>query len=326
MEIQSCSVAGLDIGGTKIAIVEGALDGRILQRSEMPTRATEPFSATFPQFVDSFKQMMNVANRGNRTIVAISVSVGGPLRIEEGILLNPPHLPGWHHVNLKEALQGAFSDLPVFIEHDGNAGALAELHFGIGKSRPGLRHLIFLTFGTGIGAGIIVNGQILHGASDTAGEVGHWRLAEDGPLAYGKRGSWESFASGSGLVHLAAQMYPKRWNRETSIREVVDAMLRFDEDAMRVAGVAGEYLGRGLALLIDAFNPEAIVLGSLACVLEERILAPARQVVAEETLHQARAACEILPSVLGSRIGDVAALMAALTESNVRQVLEGSVR
>jgi glucokinase len=317
------TVAGLDIGGTKTACVEGGLDGTILQRIELPTRAAEPFAKTFPEIVDQLKQVMNTANLAGRTIVALSVSVGGPLKIAEGILLDPPHLPGWHHVNLKEALQGVFPDLPVFIEHDGNTGALAELHFGIGKDRPGLQHLIFLTFGTGIGAGIVVNGQILHGASDTAGEIGHWRLAEDVPLAFGKRGSWESFASGSGLVHLAAQMFPARWNRETWIRELVDTMLRFDEEAMRVATVAGKYLGRGLALLIDAFNPQVIVLGALAGVLQERVLAPARQVVVEEALPQARLACEILPSVLGSRIGDVAALMAALTQPSVRQALEG---
>lgn len=320
------TIAGLDVGGTKTACVEGGLDGTILQRIELPTRATEPFAKAFPMLVDNLKQLINTASLAGRTIVALSVSVGGPLRIDEGFLLDPPHLPGWHHVNLKEPLQGAFPDLPVYIEHDGNAGALAELHFGVGKTRRGIRHLIFLTFGTGIGAGILVNGQILHGASDTAGEIGHWRLAEDGPLAYGKRGSWESFASGSGLVHLAAQMFPARWNRETPIRELVDAMLRFDEEAMRIATVSGEYLGRGLALLIDAFNPQVIVLGALASVLQERILAPARQVVAEEALPQARLACEILPSRLGNRIGDVAALMAALTQPSVRQALEGSIR
>lgn len=319
-----CTVAGLDVGGTKTACVEGALDGTILQRVELPTRASEPFAWTFPETVDGLKQLMNTASLAGRTIVALSVSVGGPLRIEEGVLLNPPHLSGWHHANLKEALQGAFPELPVFIEHDGNAGALAELHFGIGKNRPGLQHLIFLTLGTGIGAGIIVNGQILHGATDTAGEIGHWRLAEDGPLAYGKRGSLESFASGSGLVHLGARMFPARWNPKTPIRDLVDAMMRFDDDAMRVASVAGEYLGRGLALLIDAFNPEVIVLGSLACVLQERILAPARQVAAEEALPEARLACKIYPSVLGNRIGDVAALMAALTQPSVRSALDGS--
>jgi glucokinase len=320
------TVAGLDVGGTKTACVEGALDGTILQRVELATRASEPFAWTFPEIVDSLKQLFNTASLAGRTVVALSVSVGGPLKIEEGILLDPPHLPGWHHVNLKEVLQGAFPDLSIYIEHDGNAGALAELHFGVGAQKPGLQHLIFLTFGTGIGAGMIVNGQILHGASDTAGEIGHWRLAEDGPLAYGKRGSWESFASGSGLVHLATQMFPKRWNRETPIRELVDLMVGFDPEAMQVATVAGEYLGRGLALLIDAFNPQVIVLGSLACVLQERILAPARQVVAEEALPQAREACEIVPSVLGSTIGDVAALMGALTQPSVRAALQGVTR
>jgi glucokinase len=317
------TVAGLDIGGSKTACVEGTLDGEILQRVELPTRAAEPFSKTFPETRDSLQQLMNTASLAGRTIIAVSVSVGGPLRIEEGLLLDPPHLTGWHNVNLRRALQGAFPSLPVYVEHDGNAGALAELHFGIGKNRPGLQHLIFLTFGTGIGAGIIVNSQILHGASDTAGEIGHWRLAEDGPLAYGKRGSWESFASGSGLVHLASRMYPARWNPKTQIRDLVDAMMRFDDEAMRVATTAGEYLGRGLALLIDAFNPQVIVLGTLAGVLQERILAPAREMAAQEALPQAYGACEILPSALGNKIGDVAALMAALTQSSVRAALQG---
>ena len=314
-EIRSRTVIGLDVGGTKTACVEGALDGTILQRIEMATRAAEPFSDTFPKIEDNLKQLMKAANQRNRTIAAISVSVGGPLKIQEGQLLNPPHMPGWHQVNLKERLAGAFPGIPVYIEHDGNAGALAEFHFGIGTVWPGLAAPNFLTFGTGVGAGFIVNGQILHGASDTAGEIGHWRLSEDGPLGYGKRGSWESFASGAGLVQLASQMYPSRWNLNTPIRELVDAMVRYDHAALDVATVAGTWLGRGLALLIDALNPQVIVLGSLAVVLKERILAPARLMIEQEALPQARAACEIIPSTLGHRIGDVAALMAALSRS-----------
>jgi glucokinase len=317
------SVVGLDVGGTKTACVEGAFDGRIIQRIEWLTRAHEPFARIFPEVVDQLKQLIKTANQQSRTIVAISVSVGGPLKIQEGQLLNPPHLPGWHNVNLKQALALAFPGIPVYVEHDGNAGALAEFHFGVGKARPGLQHLIFLTFGTGVGAGFIVNGKILHGASDTAGEIGHWRLSEDGPLAYGKKGCWESFASGAGLVHLASQMYPARWTRDTRIRDLVDAMLHSDHEALQVATVAGKWLGRGLALLIDALNPQVIVLGSLAVVLQERILAPARQVVEEEALPQPRAACEIIPSVLGSSIGDVAALMAALIQPSVQRAFAG---
>ncbi|MFZ0745559.1 MAG: ROK family protein [Terracidiphilus sp.] len=317
------SVAGLDIGGTKTACIEGSFHGEILQRIAMSTRAARPFGEIFPEVVDHLKTLIAVAQSKGRNIVAISVSVGGPLKIAEGFLIDPPHLPGWHHVPLKERLTEAFPGIPVYVEHDGNAGALAEFHFGVGKGRHNLRHLIFLTFGTGIGAGFIVNGQILRGASDTAGEIGHWRLAEDGPLGFGKRGSWESFASGAGMVQLASQMYPSCWNSDTPIRDLVEAMIRNEPEALNVADVVGTWMGRGLALLLDALNPQMIVFGSLGVALGERILAPARKVIAQEALPQAVAACEFVPSVLGSQIGDVAALMAALTEPSVRLALEG---
>ena len=172
--------------------------------------------------------------------------------------------------------------------------------------------MIFLTFGTGCGAGLIVNGRIVHGATDTAGEIGHFRLADSGPVGFGKAGSWEGFASGQGLVLLAGQMFPDRWNEKTTIRELVTEMLNDDKAALTVAETAGKWLGRGIALLIDALNPQLIVLGSLAVVLGDRVLKPARQIIKKEALPQAVAACQIISSKLGNKIGDVASLMAAL--------------
>jgi glucokinase len=163
----------------------------------------------------------------------------------------------------------------------------------------------------------------VHGATDTAGEVGHWRLSNDGPIGYGKKGSWEGFASGAGLVLLASQRFPNRWSPKTEVRDLVELMLAGDEDALAIATEAGTWMGRGLALLIDALNPQVIILGSLAVLLGERVLAPMRRVVAKEALPQAAAACEILPSVLGLQIGDVAALMAALNDPTVMKMLEG---
>jgi len=319
---QNRTILGLDVGGTKTACVEGTLDGRILQRIEIRTQAQLPFAEVFPEIVHHLNSLISAAMRAGRSPAALSVSIGGPLKIQEGFLIDPPHLPGWHRLPLKARLRDAFPNIPVFIEHDGNAGALAEFHFGVGKSRPNLQHLIFLTFGTGIGAGFIVNGKILRGASDTAGEIGHWRLAEDGPIGFGKRGSWESFASGAGLVQLAAQMFPSRWNAETPISALVGAMVENDREALQVAEFAGTWMGRGLALLIDALNPQVIVFGSLGVVLGERIFAPARKVIAAEALPQAAAACEIIPSVLGKHIGDVAALMAALTDPSLHLLNE----
>ena len=316
------TVVGLDIGGSKIAVVEGTRDARILQRREIATEAERPFDDRLPALVSLVKQLVEQAARDGREVRALSVSVGGPLRISEGVLLNPPHLPGWHGVRLKERLEESFPLLPVYVEHDGNAGALAEFRFGVGRERPGLQHLIFLTFGTGLGAGLIVNGQILHGATDMAGEVGHWRLSNQGPESYGKTGSWEAFSSGAGIVELASLRFPHRWSRKTPIREIVEAMLDEDQDALAIASEAGTWMGRGVALLIDALNPQVIVLGSLAVLLGERVLTPLRRVAAEEALAGAAAACEIVPSVFGVAIGDVSALMAALDAPRVQKILE----
>ena len=164
------SIIGLDVGGSKTAVVEGTTGGVILQRSEIPTEANLPFDTTFPGIASLVDARIEEARRHGRSIDAISVSIGGPLRIAKGEILNPPHLPGWHNIALSERLGERFPGVPNFVEHDGNAGALAEFHFGAGRSVSDLKHLIFITFGTGLGAGIIVNGSVLRGASDTAGE------------------------------------------------------------------------------------------------------------------------------------------------------------
>jgi glucokinase len=315
------TLIGLDIGGSKIACVEGTQSAQILQRLEVPTRADRPFEQTLPLLLEQVGELRAQARAAGREIIAASVSVGGPLSIAQGVLHDPPHLPGWHHVPLKQRLCDSLPGLPVYVEHDGNAGALAEFHFGAARRRESIRHLIFLTFGTGLGAGFIVNGQILHGASDSAGEIGHWRLSPRGPRGFGKAGSWEGFASGAALLQTAARRFPARWGGQRSIRELVDAMLRDEPDALSVAREAGHRMGQGLALLVDALNPQLIVLGSLAVALGDRVLAPARRVVAREALPQAVAACEIVPAALGAQIGDVAALMAGLCAPPVRDAL-----
>ena len=306
------TIIGLDIGGTKTAVVEGTFEGEILQRVAFQTEALRPFDQTFPILCQHIDQIDSTSREAGRNPAFISISIGGPLRIKDGVLLDPPHLPGWHGTPLKATLEKRYPVRPVYIEHDGNAGALAEYRFGVGKGVKGLRHLVFLTFGTGLGAGLIVNGAIVHGASDNAGEVGHWRLAEEGPVGFGKAGSWEGFASGAGLVTLASERYPQRWTLQTPIRDFVEAVLADDPEAVRVVTEAGRWMGRGVALLVDALNPQMVVLGSLGVVLGERILKPMKEVIYEEALPGASAACTFVPAALGSQIGDVASLMAAI--------------
>jgi glucokinase len=309
------TIIGLDVGGTKTAIVEGTVNGEILQRSEFPTNPTLPFDETFPGICSHIDLMIQRAAEAGRTARALSVSIGGPLRIQSGLILDPPHLPGWHNIALVERLNERYPNFAAHLEHDGNAGALAEFHFGSGRDIDSVKHLIFLTFGTGLGAGIIVNGQILHGASDTAGEVGHWRMTESGPFGFGKHGSWEGWSSGQGMLGLAANQNPDRWGT-ASVSDVVDDMLADDPEALAVAEESGRWLGRGIALLVDAFNPDVIALGALSAVLGDRIFVPLQEELEREALPQAVAACRVQPAKLGSSIGDVAALMAAINRMN----------
>jgi glucokinase len=295
-------IIGLDIGGSKIGIVAGTDDGTVLSRREIPTNSDAPFAETLPFIAKEIDELKKIY--GN--IRAISVAIGGPLRIEEGYILCPPHLPGWHDLHLKKELEKYFA-VPVYVEHDGNAGALAEWHFGAGQKTE---HMIFLTAGTGLGAGIILNGKLHRGANDTAGEIGHIRLSDDGPEEYGKQGSWEAFACGSGIVKLAHMRFPNKWSNEMSPKEFIDIVNEEDTDALSVVKESGEWLGKGLAMLIDTLNPEIIVVGSLGRALGDKWLSPARRIVEKECLHQTHSICKIVPAKLGRELGDIASLMA----------------
>jgi glucokinase len=302
-------ILGLDIGGTKTAVVVGNRGGRILRRSEFPTRPTRGFAPVFAELGEHVDRLREQTAAAGEHLDAISVSIGGPLEIERGIIHGPPNLPGWVDIPLK-ALLAERTGLPVHVEHDGNAGALAEWYFGAAR---GARNVIFLTMGTGLGAGLILNGQLYRGTCDLAGEVGHVRIAETGPAAYGKAGSWEGFCGGAGIARLAAERFPKRWRAEEgATREVVELAVTGDADALAVVQEVGRWLGRGLAVLLDVLNPEVVVIGSLAVRLGELVLAPARAELAREALPAAVAACRIVPAALGERLGDVAALCAAI--------------
>jgi len=253
---------------------------------------------------------------------AIGVSCGGPLDSRGGVLLSPPNLPGWDRVPIVEELQKALG-CSAFLQNDANACALAEWRLGAGM---GTRNMVFLTFGTGMGAGLILNGNLYEGTSDLGGEVGHVRLAEEGPEGYGKTGSFEGFCSGGGIARLARAEAAK-WmaaGRTVSFcadaaglesitaKGVGDAAEAGDPLAREVLETTGRYLGRGLALLMDILNPQRIVIGSIF-IRCRRFLEPAMDAeIAREALPGAVAVCEVVPAKLGESIGDYACLSVAL--------------
>jgi glucokinase len=300
---------GFDIGGTKTAAVFGSLEGEIIDRSEASTPAAEPFESAFERMIATAEEVLERASRrGYPPPAGVSVAVGGPLDIERGVIYSPPHLPTWDSVRLKSRLEEYFC-LPVFVEHDGNAGALAEFYFGAGQ---GKHNLVYLTMGTGLGAGLILDGRVYRGTTDLAGEVGHMRIAEAGPLEYGKAGSWEGYCSAAGLVKLAVQKNPQAWPKGMTAHEIIQQALGGDEAAVALIQEVGVWLGKGIAVLVDLLNPQMVVIGTLGVVLGDMLLEPARQVVQREALAGAAKACQIVPSGLGGRLGDRAALAAAM--------------
>ena len=213
--------------------------------------------------------------------------------------------------------------IPVYLENDANAGALAEWLFGAGK---GVRNMIFLTFGTGLGAGLILDGRLYTGTNDLGGEVGHIRLAEDGPIGYHKRGSFEGFCSGTGLAQMMAfeliclaeeignAEIIKKYKRPGDVtgRDVVEWAKDGDKLALKVVNKSGTYLGTGLSIVIDILNPEMIVIGSMGVRLGEMLFEPARRIIEKEVIPGAAKVCKIVPAALGEKIGDFASLCVAM--------------
>ena len=239
---------------------------------------------------------------------AISVSIGGPLDTLNGIVLSPPNLPGWEAIPLRDLCETRYG-VRAYVEHDARTGVLAEWMFGAAK---GCRDVVFLTFGTGLGCGLILDGRLHRGAADSAGEVGHWRMARRGPRAYGKAGSWEALASGAGLPRLARYLHPRRkWPPDLTAEMLIALARQGDLEARQIIETSAVWLGRGIALLVDLLDPEMVVLGSLAVRAGDLFLPTAIRTVRRETAPRTHG-CQIVAAGLGERLGDVAALSAAI--------------
>ncbi len=310
--------AGIDIGGTKSAVLLVDNNGKIAERKEIPTtKGKNNWQPTVEFYIDT---LLDYSKR--EKLSGVGISCGGPLDSKKGTILSPPNLPGWDDVPIVEMIYDACK-LPVALENDANAGALAEWRYGAGK---GFSNVIFLTFGTGLGAGLILNGNLYTGTNDLGGEAGHIRLDDDGPIGYNKRGSFEGFCSGTGLAQLMAfellclkeqigeeemLMKYKEPGKVTG-RDVVEWGKEGDQLALKVIKKSGQYLGKGLSVLIDVLNPELIIIGSMGVRLGDLLFNPAREVIAEEVIPGANAVCRILPAALGEKIGDYAALCVAI--------------
>jgi len=314
--------AGVDIGGTKTAVVLSAEPPEVICRRETATLPDNGPDRVLDWIRHSICEMLTSCGASRTALAGIGVSCGSPLDRVAGVIQAPPNLRTWVDVPITGILTSEFA-CPCRLENDANAGAVAEHRFGAGK---GLDHMVFLTMGTGLGAGIIANGHLYHGATDSAGEIGHVRLSRKGPIGYHKAGSVEGWASGGGIAQMAERALrdaclkgkktllaeAHRAGKPLSARDVAMAAKAGDALAARIIRTAGGRLGETLAILVDVLNPQKIVIGGLALRLGDALLTPAREVMRREALSHAAGACEVVPAALDEKIGDIACLCVAM--------------
>lgn len=315
---------GLDIGGTKCAATLGEVKGdletgnfelpKILKKEKFLTAnlAAEIILGRFSDFIEEVLKSYEIDG--------IGISCGGPLDSKSGIIQAPPSLPLWDDIKIVEYFEKKFG-IKTRLQNDANACAIAEWKFGAGQ---GSENMIFLTFGTGFGAGLILNGKLYSGTNDNAGEVGHVRLTETGPLGYFKHGSCEGYCSGSGMKRLA-EIMSKRKIYAKSYAEYVSAVGEENISAKTIAEHArlgnkfcvavykksGRMLGKTLSILIDLLNPELIVIGGVYMRSGDLLLPHAMKEIEKEALPFSAYVAKIVPAKLSENVGDIAALSVA---------------
>lgn len=312
-------ILGFDIGGTKCAVITAVWDGNSIKLLKKDKCATE-HSLTPTEMIDKLISMADNILDGKPD--SIGISCGGPLNSEKGIIMSPPNLSGWDNVEIVKQIEAHYG-VSAHLQNDANACAVAEWKFGAGR---GSDNMVFMTFGTGLGAGLILGGKLYSGTNDNAGELGHIRLDRFGPVGYGKAGSFEGFCSGGGIAQLGFMKaleksqrgeYPLYYKKgmtqaDVTAKTVADAANAGDETAIEVYRICGEYLGKGLSIVIDLLNPEVIVIGSVFARSRNLLWESAKKEIDKEAISLSADCCKVVPAELGEQIGDYAAVATAL--------------
>lgn len=311
-------LAGIDIGGTKCAVTIGNIKDEAVEIINKIKFKTSEYSNPYDVLERLADELEKMQCEG---IEAIGISCGGPLDSKNGVIMSPPNLPGWDNIRIKDFFEERFK-AKTFLQNDADACAVAEWKFGAAK---GLENVVFLTFGTGLGAGLILNGRLYSGTNSMAGEVGHIRLSEFGAVGYGKTGSAEGFCSGGGIAQIGRSkalellqigkdcLFCRSYDELDKItaETIARAANSGDLCALEVYRISSRKLGELLSVLIDLLNPQMIVIGSVYTRSSHLMQAEMNKVIESETLAVPRKNCIISKAALGDSIGDYAAISAA---------------
>lgn len=308
---------GIDVGGTnvKIALVDG--EGKIIYSNSVPTYAQMGYEYTVNNIKQAIRDLMKETNTDAKEIEGIGFDFPGQVDYKTGVVKLAPNIPGWVNVPIAQMIEEEFN-IPTRIDNDVRCAALGELKFGAGK---GCENFVCITVGTGIGSGLVINGQLVRGATNAAGEIGHIKLQMNGgPICgCGDTGCLEAFASGPSIVAMA-QEYLKG-GKSTKFREmagadgeitpyiVAKAAEAGDPVAKRIFEIVGTYIGMGLVSVINLLNPEKVIIGGGVAAAGDLLLDPIRKTIKERAMVVAGNSVEIVPAELGNSAGVIGASM-----------------
>ncbi len=313
---------GIDLGGTKILTAVATAQGKMLSRDHSVTPATKGQEAVVQSILESIGRALEQAGIAAPQLSAIGVGAPGLSNPETGILFTSPNLPGWRDVPLRDIIEKELGK-KAFLINDANAAALGELYFGAAK---GAHHFIYITISTGIGGGIIIDGEVYTGSIGTAGEVGHMTIDDDGPPCNcGNRGCWETLASGTAMAREARKQikegartsilgYAEGDVEKVTAQVIHNAAKEGDSLAKELITRTGYYVGVGLANLVNIFNPELIVIGGGLSNIGDMLLEPAYKVAGERAFKESYRTVRFALAKLGRDSGVLGAAAFALQE------------
>ncbi len=303
-------LGAVDLGGTKILSVVADEGGHIAGEDRRPTEAGEGPLAGLKRIAASLEAALAAAGLRREDLRGVGVCSPGPIDAAKGVITEAPNLPGWRDVPVCQYLADRLG-VPTILENDATAAAYGEFVYGAGR---GYRHIVYITVSTGIGGGLVLNGQLYRGASGSAGEVGHITIDADGPLCgCGKPGHVEALASGRAIAREAQALLARGGSPvlarlaeeegEVSAATVQRAAEAGDVESRRTLQQAGYYLGIGLAAYIDVFNPEVIIIGGGLRHMGDLYLGPARDEMARRAMAEPLKVVRLVEAELGDYAG-----------------------
>ena len=311
---------GVDIGGTKISVPLGNQNGQISGKTIFPTRHRQQVKHSISEIQSSISHLLEAHRIDGRSLIGIGVGVPGPMDSRRGVIERSPNLPGWNGLPLKSILERRFKTR-VVVDNDANAAALGEAYFGLGRK---VSDFIYVTVSTGIGSGIVASGKLIKGANGGAGEIGHMTVVPNGNRCNcGKRGCLEAYASGTAIAQpvkralkkgTRSRCFKQMKPSDITGRVIAEAARKGDHLAIQARQIAADFLGLGLANVMNLLNPKLIILGGGVMETVHHFWHPMMTAIRREAWPSHLKGCKIVRSRLGTCVGDLGAFALVIAQ------------